>query len=174
MAALVRKSGQNAGVTAMLDSIDHVNIVVRDLEAMVRFYEAALGLRVSKRVTISGDWIEAVVGLRGVVADVVYLELASGPRIELIKYRAPAGVEPPGLDMPNTLGLRHLAFRVSDVASAEAKLRAAGARVLSKPQTVPDAQVTYAGGVRKHLLYFHDPEGNLLELCEYRAGSGGR
>ena len=30
-------------------------------------------------------------------------------------------------------------------------------------------QVTYAGGVRKRLVYFHDPEGNLLELCEYKA-----
>jgi len=27
---------------------------------------------------------------------------------------------------------------------------------------------TYAGGVRKRLIYFADPEGNLLELCEYR------
>ena len=32
----------------------------------------------------------------------------------------------------------------------------------------PDTQVTYAGGIRKRLVYFHDPEENLLELCEYR------
>jgi hypothetical protein len=39
-------------------------------------------------------------------------------------------------------------------------------------QSVPDSQVTYAGGVRKRLVYFRDPEGNLLELCEYRSASG--
>ena len=33
---------------------------------------------------------------------------------------------------------------------------------------VPDAQVRYRGGVRKRLVYFKDPEGNLLEFCEYR------
>ena len=43
-------------------------------------------------------------------------------------------------------------------------------RVFSVIQTVPDSQVTYAGGVRKRLVYFHDPEGNLLELCEYATG----
>jgi hypothetical protein len=28
--------------------------------------------------------------------------------------------------------------------------------------------VTYSGGVRKRLVYFRDPEDNILELCEYR------
>jgi hypothetical protein len=49
-----------------------------------------------------------------------------------------------------------------------AKLRAAGVEFFSGVQTVPDSQVTYAGGVRKRLVYFRDPEGNILELCEYR------
>jgi catechol 2,3-dioxygenase-like lactoylglutathione lyase family enzyme len=34
---------------------------------------------------------------------------------------------------------------------------------------VPSSQVTYANNVRKRLVYFRDPEGNLLELCEYRS-----
>ena len=40
--------------------------------------------------------------------------------------------------------------------------------VFSDVQSVPDSQVTYAEGVRKRLVYFRDPEGNILELCEYR------
>jgi hypothetical protein len=31
---------------------------------------------------------------------------------------------------------------------------------------VPTAQVAFAGA-QKRLVYFRDPEGNLLELCEY-------
>ncbi|MCE9591571.1 MAG: VOC family protein [Planctomycetes bacterium] len=152
----------------MLDSIDHVNIVVRDMEVMVRFYTGALGMRVSKRVTISGEWIDMVVGLKGVEAEVVYIEMQQGPRIELIRYLSPPGARPDGLDQPNTHGLRHIAFRVTDLDPAVHLLAQHGIATLAPTQTVPDKQVTYTGGVRKRLAYFRDPEGNILELCEYR------
>jgi glyoxylase I family protein len=102
-------------------------------------------------------------------ADVVYLDLATGPRIELIRYNRPPMQRPAGIDKPNAQGLRHMAFRVDDIDAIVAKLSAAGVKFFSSIQTVPDAQVTYAGGVRKRIVYFQDPEGNLLEFCEYRA-----
>jgi catechol 2,3-dioxygenase-like lactoylglutathione lyase family enzyme len=156
----------------MLEQIDHVNIVVDDLEKMVDFYHRLLGFAVTKRVTISGPWVDATVGLHDAVGDVVYLELPTGPRVELIRYARPKGLVPEGIDRSNTRGLRHLAFRVSDIDAAVRKLLAADVRPLSAVQSVPDSQVTYSGGVRKRLLYFRDPEGNLLELCEYRSASG--
>ena len=153
----------------MLEQIDHVNLVVRDLDRMVEFYRHVLGLRETKRVTISGPWIAAVVGLNDAHADVVYLDLPAGPRIELIRYNRPtAAVEPQGLGTSNTPGLRHLAFKVTDIDAAVERLKQAGVRLFSDVQQVPDTQVTYAGGIRKRLVYFHDPEGNLLELCEYK------
>jgi glyoxylase I family protein len=161
----------------MLERIDHINIVVRDLPAMTAFYRDVLGLRVTKEVIISGKWIAAVVGLEDVLADVVYLDMpgagegVAGPRIELIKYHSPAGAEPPGLDLPHTRGLRHMAFRVDAIDPMVASLKQRGVKFFSDVQRVPDSQVTYAGGVRKRLVYFQDPEGNLLELCEYKAGS---
>jgi len=153
----------------MLQQIDHVNIVVHDLESMVEFYRSVLGFAITKRVTISGPWVDATVGLHNAIGDVVYLELPNGPRVELLRYIQPAGANPPGLDQSNTRGLRHIGFRVNDIDAAMDKLKSAGVRPLSPVQTVPDSQVTYAGGVRKRLVYFRDPEGNLLELCEYRA-----
>jgi catechol 2,3-dioxygenase-like lactoylglutathione lyase family enzyme len=153
----------------MLSSIDHINIVVKDLESMVRFYTESLGLKVTKRVTISGEWIDRTVGLSGARGEVVYLELPAGPRIELIRYVSPPGARPAGLDVSNTVGIRHMAFRVDDIEVAVQRLRDAGVQFLSDVQLVPDSQVTYAGGLRKRLVYFRDPEGNLLELCEYRA-----
>ena len=157
----------------MIEQLDHVNIVVNDLPAMTAFYRDAIGLAVTKEVTISGEWVERTVALTGVVAHVVYLEAqaaieSGGTRLELIRYEAPDGARPDGLGVSNTAGLRHLAFRVSDIDAAAARLRDAGVSFFSDVQTVPDAQVTYAGGVRKRLVYFHDPEGNLLELCEYK------
>ncbi len=152
----------------MLESIDHVNIVVTDLPGMINFYCRVLGLRETKRVTISGDWIDQTVGLRDVTADCAYLDLPSGPRIELLKYVNPPAGRPGELGASNTPGLRHLAFRVDDIDAAVTRLRGANVNFFSGVQDVPASQVTYAGGVRKRLVYFHDPEGNLLELCEYK------
>ena len=152
----------------MLEAVDHVNLVVADLEAMLRFYRDVLGLKVTKQVTISGKWIEKVVGLEDVEAEVIYLNADEGARVELIRYISPPGTRPQHLEQPHTQGLRHLAFRVTDIDATAAKLRGAGVELVSDVQRVPDDQVTYTGGVRKRLIYFHDPEGNLLELCEYR------
>jgi catechol 2,3-dioxygenase-like lactoylglutathione lyase family enzyme len=146
-----------------------VNIVVSDLDSMLMFYQDVLGMKVTKRATIEGDWIGTTVGLSSVNADVVYLDLESGPRIELIRYNRPRTPRPAGVDLPNAPGLRHMAFRIDDIDATVAKLRAAGVRFFSDVQRVPDSQVTYAGGIRKRLIYLQDPEGNLLELCEYRA-----
>ncbi|MDQ3439322.1 MAG: VOC family protein [Planctomycetota bacterium] len=153
----------------MLESIDHVNIVVSDLPRMMDFYTRVLGLRETKRVTISGAWIDQTVALRDVTAECVYLDLADGPRVELLRYVNPPASRPGELGTSNTPGLRHMAFRVDDIDAAVARLRAADVRFFSGIQDVPTSQVTYAGGVRKRLVYFHDPEGNLLELCEYKA-----
>jgi catechol 2,3-dioxygenase-like lactoylglutathione lyase family enzyme len=152
----------------MLSSFDHVNLVVADLPRMLAFYRDTLGFTVTKHVTISGDWIGKTVGLENVSAEVVYLDLPSGPRIELLRYISPDAIRAPGVDRPNALGLRHMAFKVDDVDAAAARLRAASVEFFSDVQAVPDSQVTYAGGVRKRLVYFRDPEGNILELCEYK------
>jgi catechol 2,3-dioxygenase-like lactoylglutathione lyase family enzyme len=142
-------------------------MVVEDLAAMTAFYRDVLGMRVTREVTIQGDWIEAITRLAGVVADVVYLEAESGPPLELISYRSPKGANPAGLGEPNTRGLRHLAFRVEDIRRAVEALEAAGAELLSEVQTVPKAQVEFDAR-QKWILYCRDPEGNLLELCDYR------
>ncbi len=152
----------------MICAIDHVNLVVRDLARMTEFYRDVLGCQLTKEVSISGTWIDEVVGLSGVEADVVYLELPAGPRIELIAYHAPAGIEPTEPNTPHLFGLRHLAFRVENIDALVAKLHAAQVKFQSEVKTVPDSQVTYKGGVRKRLVYFRDPEDNILEFCEYR------
>src|SRR5215207_6981757 len=77
--------------------IDHINLVVEDLEKMTAFYVDVLGLKITKRATITGEWISRVVGLNDAHGDVVYLDFPSGPRIELIKYNRPALHRPPNV-----------------------------------------------------------------------------
>lgn len=153
----------------MLEQIDHINIVVADLARMTAFYRDVLGMRVTKEVSIRGEWVERTVGLKGVEANVVYLEaqVEGGTRLELIEYISPKGACPPGIGESNARGLRHFAYKVRKINDLVIRLRNAGVKLFSDVQQVPDSQVTYAGGVRKRLIYFHDPEGNLLELCEY-------
>ena len=155
-------------IPGMLQFVDHLNIVVSDLERSVAFYTDLLGLEVTKRAVLEGDWIESIVGLAGVQADCVYLQPpGGGPRIELLRYRAPEGAALPETAMANTVGLRHVAFRVTDIEAMHARLTAAGVRFIGPPTAVPGSAVRHAEG-QKRLCYFHDPDGTLLELAEYR------
>jgi catechol 2,3-dioxygenase-like lactoylglutathione lyase family enzyme len=149
-----------------IERIDHVNLVVADMPGMIQFYRDVLGLRLARQVTISGPWIDAVTGLEKVEADVAFLELPDGPSIELLHYRTPAGRRPDGLGDSNTPGLRHIAFRVRDMESLAAAMNRAGAAMVSEIQRVPQMQVDFAAQ-QKRLVYCRDPEGNLLEFCEY-------
>jgi catechol 2,3-dioxygenase-like lactoylglutathione lyase family enzyme len=153
-------------------AIDHVNLVVRDLDLMVRFYVAALGLVEIRRVRLSGPWIDEITGLEAVAADAAYLEAARGVGVELICYSSPSADRPLALERPNTPGIRHIAFRVDDIEAVVQRLKAAGVQVASGIREAPGTQVKTGG--RKRIAYFEDPEHNLLELCEYetRDGSG--
>ncbi len=150
----------------MIERIDHVNLVVEDLPAMTAFYREVLGLRVTREVSIRGDWIEALTGLEDVEADVVYLEAQTGAPLELISYRTPRGPRPDGLGAPNTMGIRHVAFHVQNLDELVERVKASGQGSVSEVQTVPAAQVEFAGR-QKRIVYCRDPEGNLLELCHY-------
>lgn len=152
----------------MIRGLDHINIVVADLDRSVKFYTEVLGFRKTADVMMEGDWIEAIIGLRGVKGLVTFVEApAGGLRIELLQYVAPEGVALPENSKPNTLGLRHFAFRVENIAEMAARLRAAGVTMFSDPVTVPKGVVKFAAG-DKSLCYFLDPDGVILELAEYR------
>lgn len=151
----------------MIRGVDHLNIVVADLGRSVRFYTEVLGCRKTADVTMEGAWIEEIVGLRGVRGLVAFVEApGGGPRIELLQYVAPAGRALPENSRPNTPGLRHLAFRVTDLPAMAERLRAAGVTLFSAPVRVPAGVVNFAAG-DKTLLYFLDPDGVILELAEY-------
>lgn len=147
--------------------IDHVNIVVTDLAASEAFYTKVLGFEKTRQARLQGAWIEAIVGLKGVQAEVIYVQPpGGGPRIELIHYESPAGAVLPENALPNTVGLRHIAFRVTDIATVCERLREAGTDLISPPTPVPDGVVKHDAG-HKRLCYLRDPDGVLLELAEY-------
>ena len=154
----------------MIRGIDHLNIVVADMERALAFYVGVLGFIKTKEAHLEGAWIEKIVGLRGVKAHAVFIVSPGGePRIELLKYETPASAVVAENSRANTLGLRHFALRVDDIAAVTAKLRAAGVTVFSEPVRVPGGVVKFdSGSGGKTLVYFLDPDGVIVELAEYR------
>jgi len=152
----------------MISAIDHLNIVVSDLERSVKFYTEVLGFEKTNTVHLEGDWIDSIVGLKGVDADVAFIVAPAGePKIELLCYNSPIGDSLPANSLANTIGLRHIALRVDDIQASSKKLKDAGVKLLSEPIAVPTSVVAQ-NPVRKTLCYFHDPDGVLLEIAEYK------
>lgn len=145
--------------------IDHVNVVVSDLERSARFYESVFGLQRGFSAVLEGAWIETVTALPGARAQCLFLESPQGgARIELIRYFTPEGEHFGPNALANTHGLRHLAFEVDNIDATLEKVRAHGIEPLSSPIEVP-FRVANLG--TKRLAYFHDPDGTLLEAASY-------
>lgn len=149
--------------------LDHVNIVVSDMERSCRFYGETLGLQRGFEAVLEGEWIDRVAGLSGVRAQCVFFEFpAGGPRLELLQYESPVGEALPAHSLPNTLGARHIAFNLdTDLEEFIARLQADGVRFLSDPVEVPFKVGNFG---RKWVCYFFDPDGVLLEAAAYDNG----
>ena len=118
----------------MISAIDHINIVVSDLERSVKFYTEVLGLKKISGVHLEGDWIDSIAGLKGVVADSSNIVAPDGEvKIELFCFKTPKGESIPANRLSNTVGIRHFAFRVDDVYASHQKLKDAGVNPLSEP-----------------------------------------
>jgi catechol 2,3-dioxygenase-like lactoylglutathione lyase family enzyme len=152
----------------MIRGFDHITIVVSGLEHSVKFYSKLLGFKETGRAHLEGEWIDSIFHMKGVDADVVYLVPPDGkPRLEILCFRFPKGkvIDPNAL--PNSVGLRHLAFEVEDMRSMAKQLKDAGVRLFSGPVTLP-RHVESGAAKQKTLCYFFDPDETLLELAEYR------
>ena len=147
--------------------IDHINIVVADLERAAQFYQTVFGFRRGFSAQLQGQWIETVTGLPGAKAECLFLNAPdeSGARIELIRYDAPTADELSLAPRPNEFGLRHIAFAVEDIDATLAKVHDCGIEPISAPVEVPFRVANL--GV-KRLAYFHDFDGTLVEIAAYQ------
>lgn len=110
--------------------MDNVLIVVEDLEAAKAFF-VELGMTLDGRTTLEGRWVDAVVGLDDVRADIAMMRTPDGHgRVELSKFHRPPAVRTGPENAPsNTLGIRRIMFDVDDVV---ARLRGHGAELVGE------------------------------------------
>ena len=113
-----------------LQRMDNVLIVVEDLEAAKAFF-VELGLELEGETTVEGPWVDRIIGLENVRADIAMMRTPDGHgRIELDKFHTPAAVRTEPKNAPvNTLGIRRIMFAVDDIDDVVARLRAHGAEL---------------------------------------------
>jgi len=127
--------------------IDHIAIVVGDLDATLALYTGALGFEIVYRETIADQGVEAV-GLRAGEAIVELLRPldAASP---IAKFRGDAATK-----------LHHTAYRVADIRAELARLKAAGIRLIDEEPR---------RGAHGNTIAFLHPKstgGVLVELCQ--------
>jgi catechol 2,3-dioxygenase-like lactoylglutathione lyase family enzyme len=141
-----------------IQRMDHVGVVVDDLEAAIAFF-VELGLELEDEARIEGPWVDRVNGLDGVRVDIAMMRTPDGHgRLELTKFQTPAAVSAePENALGNTLGLRTVMFAVDDIDATVAGLRAHGAELVGE---VAQYQDSY------RLCYVRGPEGIIVALAE--------
>jgi methylmalonyl-CoA epimerase len=132
----------------MIDApIDHVAIVVADLEASIALYTRTLGFTQIYREIVADQGVETV-GLRA-GASVIELLRPLEESSPVARFRGDAAAK-----------VHHTAYRVADLAAELAALRARGVRLIDE---------TPRRGAHGNLIAFLHPKatgGVLIELCQ--------
>jgi catechol 2,3-dioxygenase-like lactoylglutathione lyase family enzyme len=136
--ALVLESGFRTVEHLTIQRMEHVGIVVDDLAAATEFF-AELGLELQGEGAVEGRWVDRVVGLEGVRAEIAMLQTPDGyGRLELNKFHSPSDQGDNRHAPANTPGIRHLAFAVEDIDAVVAGLRARGAELVGELERYED------------------------------------
>jgi len=140
--------------------VSHVGVCVAELERSLAFYRDGLGFRERRRLEVSGEETETLLGVGGVDLVAVFLE-RDGVQLELLHYRSP-GHRGAGEPRPmNALGLTHLSLAVDDLDAVVATLERDGARVLR-------ATRVHNPELGANAIFVTDPDGTRIELVESR------
>ncbi|MGA7858522.1 MAG: VOC family protein [Terracidiphilus sp.] len=140
-----------------IQRMEHVGIVVEDLAAATKFF-VDLGLELEIEVPVEGRWVDRVVGLDGVRAEIAMLRTLDGHgRLELTKFHTPATHGGNRHAPANTPGIRHVAFAVEDIDAVVAGLRARGTELVGHLERYQDSY---------RLCYVRGPEGIIVELAQ--------
>ncbi len=128
-------------------SLDHVTLVVKDLERSRRFYVDGLGMREVPRPAFSfaGSWFQA-----------------GDTQIHLIlEYEGSSPAGNPQAGKTSTARTHHFAFLVDDAAAAVAWLKEKQIPIYRRPEAAPDGFMQ---------VFVTDPDGHVVELCSPPSG----
>ena len=146
----------------------HTNIVAKDWRQLARFYEEVFDCTpVPPERDLKGRWLDAGTGVAGAHIRGIHLRLPGhgddGPTLEIFEYNRRPARPQPAINRP---GLAHIAFAVADVEAACQTVLERGGQQVGELVTL---DVPGAGTIT--FVYVTDPEGNIIELQRWSAGS---
>ena len=141
-----------------IQRMDNILIVVEDLEAAKAFF-GELGMELEGETQVEGPWVDSVVGLDGVRADIAMLRTPDGHgRVELTKFHTPRAVRAEPENAPsNTIGIRRIMFAVEDIDDVVARLSTHGGELVGEMAQYEDSY---------RLCFLRGPEGIVIGLAE--------
>ena len=112
--------------------MDHAGVVVEDLAAAIAFF-VELGLEREGETAVEGEWVDQLVGLDGVRADLAVVRTPDGHgRVEMSTFHTPVATSTVSSAPVNTPGIPRLTFAVDDVDDVLDRLRAHGAELVGE------------------------------------------
>ena len=141
-----------------IQRMDHVSVVVDDLEAAKAFF-VELGMELQGEAPIEGPAVDRLNALDGIRVDIAMMRVpGTSDGLELTKFHTPAAI---GADQaaapPNALGLRSVMFAVDDLDDSLSRLRPHGAELVGQVER-------FDNGYR--LAYVRGPAGIIVALAE--------
>jgi len=133
----------------MIGKLNHVAIVVPDLDAAAAVYRDTLGATVSEPMPLPGHGVTTV-----------FVELPN-TKIELLHPLGEASPIAKFLEKNPSGGMHHVCYEVADILTARDRLTARGARILGDGEPKPGAH-------DRPVLFLHPKDfcGTLIELEE--------
>lgn len=144
-------------MSELIKKLDHVCIVVSDLEKSINFYAKYFDFKLLDQKKLSGQWIEDVTGLVYVKAEYAMLG-HSALKIELLCFDTPTGEKIAQNKIPNTMGLRHLALETDNIEEVYNRL---------KKEDILGAGEIITNPFGKKMFYLFGPDEEIIEICQY-------
>jgi catechol 2,3-dioxygenase-like lactoylglutathione lyase family enzyme len=140
-----------------IQRMDHVGVVVEDLAAAVAFF-VELGLEPEGEASVEGEWVDQLVGLDGVRADLAFMRTPDGHgRVELSTFHTPVATSDAPRAPVNTPGIPRLTFVVDAVDEVLDRLRAHRAELVGEVAQYKDIY---------RYCYIRGPAGIIIGLVE--------
>ncbi|MEV6562829.1 VOC family protein [Nocardia sp. NPDC051756] len=139
------------------ERFDHIGITVADIDTATAFF-VGLGLEADPKMTVEGEFLDTVIGMTGAVTEIVMLRLpGGGTTLELSSFVRPDHLPGSPAAPANELGLRNVAFVVTDLKAAVDQVAADGYGLVG-------GIGEYEGAWR--MAYIRGPEGIIVSLAE--------
>jgi len=144
-------------MTNLIKETRHIGISVTNMEKSLKFYQDVLGLKISRMMDESGNYIDNMLSLKNVRVKTVKLSANHGNTlIELLEFKSHSSK--PKTRSIYEIGASHVAFTVENLDACYEQMSKNGVKFNAPPQFSPDgyAKVTFC----------YDPDNTPIELVE--------